>query len=66
MRATAAFSSFLVFLPGLACLVMMSVCGWMLFGQRKPKPTNEVAELREEVQRLRAERDAHSPTDAQR
>lgn len=50
----------LTFLPALACAAMMLVCVRMMFGHRQ-QPTEdagaqEIAELREEVARLRAQR----------
>ena len=52
-------SSLLVYLPGLACLAMVFVCGRMLFGgHHEADRSDEIAELRAEVAQLRAERDA--------
>ena len=58
-------ASFLVYLPGLACLAMLFVCGRMLFGGHdEPDRSDEIAKLREEVAQLRAERDAAKAEDA--
>jgi len=58
-------SSFLAYLPVLACLAMVFVCGRMLFGgHHEPDRTDEIAELREEVAQLRTERDAQKAEDA--
>jgi hypothetical protein len=52
--------TFLTLLPALACAAMMFVCARMMFGHREESTENagaqEVAELREEVARLRAQR----------
>jgi hypothetical protein len=57
--------SFLAYLPGIACLAMLFVCGRMLFGgHHEPDRSDEIAELREEVAKLRSERDAVKPDDA--
>ncbi len=48
------------FLPALACGAMMLVCARMMFGRHEKThddpPSREVAELHEEIARLRAER----------
>ena len=55
----------LAYLPGLACLAMVFVCGRMLFGgHHEPDRGDEIAQLREEVAQLRAEREATKPEDA--
>jgi hypothetical protein len=52
--------TFLTLLPALACAAMMFVCFRMMFGHRQEPAEDagaqEIAELREEVARLRAQR----------
>lgn len=52
--------TFLTFLPALACAAMMFVCVRMMSGHGSQKSeaagADEVAELREEVARLKAQR----------
>lgn len=58
-------SSVLAYLPGLACLAMVFVCGRMLFGgHHEPDHSDEIAKLRAEVAELRAERDTAKPENA--
>ena len=55
----------LAYLPGLACLAMVFVCGRMLFGgHHEPDRSDEIAQLRKEVAQLRADREAPKPEDA--
>ena len=65
MVAIFGLRSFLAYVPGLACLAMVAVCGRMLLGgRRNPEHDDEIAELRAEVERLRKERDAPKPKDS--
>ncbi len=46
----------LIYLPAIACLVMaLVICLPMLLERGKSQPDSEVAELKEEVARLRAQ-----------
>ena len=57
----------IAYLPALACLAMVFVCGRMLLGgHHEPDRSDEIAQLKEEVAQLRAERDTSKPKDAVR
>ncbi len=65
MAVILGLSTVLAYLPALACLAMVFVCGRMLFGgHHDPDHSDEIAELRSEVEQLRAERDTAKPEDA--
>ena len=57
----------LIYLPAVVCGAMMLACAWMMFGHRTEKDETgaddarawEMAELLEEVARLRADRALH-------
>ena len=54
----------LAYIPALACLAMVFVCGRMLFGgHHEPDRSDEIAQLREEVAQLRAEPEAPKSED---
>ena len=52
-----AVRAFLTFLPALVCGGMMAVCFWAMSRHTGPDDNTEIKELREEVERLRAERE---------
>ena len=67
MAVTLGLLPVLAYLPGIACLAMVFICGRMLFGGRHEHDrSDEIAQLRDEVAQLRTERDATKSEDAVR
>ena len=65
MAAILGLQSFLAYIPGIACIAMLFVCGRMLFGgHHEPDRNDEIAELRAELAELRAQLAARTPENA--